>query len=801
LEISQETPRVASSRSAVRLVTGVLLAGLAVGGLFLAIRWALGLPQMPYNVRELFPKSHRDVHVAVFSVWLVWLGVAPAWVGDFLAVRSRQILFMPLWAAAIGLASWFMLAFSVTRESLGDILGAPTLGWGGDWELMCRFAALQGTWTIALLIAGATGGTFCRRGWRAGFKRLATASLCGAPWLVLAWTTVVGWANTDNLTELIRATPGKWVGPCFLAVLVGMIAMNASALSYAWGGRGGWRKLRAMAIAPLLIAPGWGLLWLGLEPAVQKYGTTFPAARFLLGPDRETVLSLGELAFRWGCVQLGLVVVLTLGGVIALGLRPRRDGASGLGEGPGADLANRDVPGRWRRRYMVLAILWAACLLYGSLIPLNIQPMGLDEAFDTFGRAMRLTEQPSGKADTVTNVAMIIPLTFSLMGSCWRRGGRYGRGWQVPLIVIGAAGLSFVLEFGQVYVPGRSTSGHDLIAQTVGSVLGLAGWMAFGGALTQWFDGLFGESDRSALGVKLLWAYLVLFVLYSVIPPYLTLSVAQVWHKYKSGMITLVPFSGPGELNIVAVAMKTIVYVPIGYLFAIRAGRLRRPRLAAVVGGLVFAGAMELAQVLILPRVATVTDVMLGMAGAWIGGMMAWGLGPIATGRGLHGPWWGRWGVWFKLPAVVGMVALMACQHWDGLVVRRSADAMAQGLGVALSRPVGSIFNDKGPLEAASRLVQEFGAFLLLGMLLQSLFSRRRMAVVAGLVLVLSLELGRLALSRYLPDATMTVAGLAGAMASLWGYRCVVSVFLTPSALAEASESGAHGNPLDEPAG
>ena len=176
-------------------MAAMLLGVAIVGGISIGIQWVLQLPQVPYNVRELFPADHPGVSAAVFSVLLVWLGLGPAWVGTFSSAGPVNCRCLPLWAAAIGLVSWMMFRFAVTRESLGDVLGWPTLGWGGDWELLARFLALQGTLTLTLLIAGVMVGSVWLLGWTGGLRRGSLAFVHGMPWLVLAWAVVVGWCE------------------------------------------------------------------------------------------------------------------------------------------------------------------------------------------------------------------------------------------------------------------------------------------------------------------------------------------------------------------------------------------------------------------------------------------------------------------------------------------------------------------------------------------------------------------------------------------------------------------------------
>jgi len=744
------------------------------------MQWAFRLPQMPYHVRDLFPQEHPKVSMAVFSVLLVWVGLAPAWVGDFLARRPR------LWATVIGLVSWSMLRFAVTRESLWDVLGSQTLGWGGDWELLCRFIALQGTVTLVLIVSGVLAGSVRRLGWRGGLRRGGLALLWGAPWLVLAWTAVVGWADTDNLTELIRATPWTWVGPAFLTALLLLIAFSASALSHAWSRRGLTGKLVATGAALVAVGPGWGLFWLGLVPAVEKYEMTFPAVRFLLGPDRGTPMALSELAFRWGAVQIGAVVVLGVGGLIALCLRP------GHGESPphhddelAVEQHGPNSSRRWRRVYLALASAWAAFLVYGSMIPLAVQSMPFEDALTVFTEAMQSPDSRWSQSDMVTNITMLVPLTFFALGA-WSYGRPRGRYWlKMPIIFASGVVLTFAMEFSQVFLPDRTTSVHDVIAQAIGNALGLAAWAAFGVHLTRWIGRMLVEKDRPTLCMKLLYTYAAVLLIYSILPLNFTISVGKIWHKYKSGMINLIPFAGAGEPAVLASVMKTALYVPVGFMFACRSGRSGRPILAAVAGGGLFAAGMEVLQVLVMARIATVTDVVLGVIGALVGGLFAWRLGPIAVGQGVHGRKWQRWGTWLKLPLVVGWLVLLAYLRWDGFDGGGVGRTLAQGLERAFQAPLGGMVYSAGPLDAIPRLAQEFSAFLIFGMLWQAMLAssgrRRLLALGVSVALVLVIECGGLMFSRSAPEILLSVTALAGVVASYWLHHRFVAVFLTPA--------------------
>ncbi len=759
---------------------------LTVLGIWAAIQAFIRMPGAPPDVDELFPPRLWHVRIGVFSLLLVWLGVGPAGVGDYLVRCPRRLPLMPFWALLIGLVSWVLLHFSITRASLEGLLGKPNLGWGGNWELLARFLALQGIGTLSLLLAFVAVGSVLHRGWPNGPRSAGLALAYGGTWLFLCWCVVVGWSNTDTWTQLIRATPSVFVGSVVLATLALLVASNASLLAYAWSRGSLIGKLATLIISPILTLPGWLLLSLGLAP-MEKHGMPLSATAFILGADPQTELSWLDSAVRWGSVQLAGVAVLALGGGIALSLSQTRCGTPPEGRDHAKSPYAEHGPWKAGRVYLILTLAYIALLFYGSLIPLTFQRVPLGDAWQAFLTAMRPAYDVTGQADMVTNIAMLVPLTFCALGALSREDLRPGRWWMIPAIFAGGVGVSFALEFSQVFVPRRTPSVHDVIAQVIGNVLGLAAWLGFGASFSRWVRKLVDSTDLATLHMRLLYTYTALFVFYSVLPLNPTVSLGQLWGKYKAGMIHVVPFSDLSDIGLLGIVMKTLLCVPVGYLLACQGGRQGRALTRAAVGGGLFALGVEILQVFIHGRFATTSDIVFGAMGATLGGLLAWLTGPIASGHGVHGAWWQRWGTAIKLPVAAGWFALIASHRWGGMPADFAGATMTDSFGTVLQMPPGSMVYSISPLTAAGRLAQECGAFLVMGTLIQALLAGygRHRVVAFGVTFVslLALELGCLTFAPGRSDATLAMFALAGAIASVWAYPRFVALFCTPAKL------------------
>ena len=601
-------------------LAGLLLAALAVGATFAAIEATFQLAGLPYNVRELFPREHRTASALVFSAMLLWTGFAPMWAGYFLGRHPRQLPFLPAWAAVLGLVNWAMLRFSVTIESAKDILGSMGRNWPDHWALIGRFLALYGLVALPLMATAAAivpAGPASRRG---GLRRYAAALAVVLPCLAFCWVVVIRWASTDNLTELVRSRPTAWSGPAALTGLSLLLAGSVGLVCYGWAQGGLLRKAVATGAGLLAAVPTWALLCLGLDPAVHKYGLTFPAVRFLLGPDRRAALSWEQLFVRWTAVHAGAVFLLATGGAVAWCLLPWRKALAPADAPAPARPADR-AAGPVRTACRVATVVWLAFLVYGCLLPFDFRPVPFGQAWQAFRHGEVLFQTGWSHSDMVTNVLMYIPLTFCAAGGWTRRRGPVHRAMVAVSVAAAAVLVSLGLEFLQIFVS-RTPSIHDIISQAIGTAIGLGAWLSFGPGLTDWLADAAEQRRPGTRWAKLLAAYAAGVVFYQLLPLNLTISASQIWRKYKVGRITLIPFSDLTGSTWPPMLLTAGVYLPAGCLLAAWAGRDRHPLLAATLGGAALSLACEALQVLVPSRYASTTDVILAALCAAVGGML-----------------------------------------------------------------------------------------------------------------------------------------------------------------------------------
>ena len=315
----------------------------------IGIKLVLHLPNIPYNVRELFRSDGSLVVLAIFALAVLWIGAGSAWFGRTLAVaRYPEFMVFPL-SIVVSMISLTLIWWSATSESIGDIVGASNRfwfvtkenAWGDVWrdiflaldaeefigfiETCVRYWAL---YSPVVLFLGMM--VFAHERWKSPPAKSARTLPLLVMVLLILWLCkgiCFDWSSTDNLNELIaRDGEWGWGGGGFLYCLLFLVCLNALALAEL-PGQSHRHTLVALVSSIAAVPVGWWLLNHGLDQAIEKYEQIFSGAQFLLGPDRSHLLSQDVLFWRWCVVQLAVVATMGLGvhfgKRLPLAIRPR----------------------------------------------------------------------------------------------------------------------------------------------------------------------------------------------------------------------------------------------------------------------------------------------------------------------------------------------------------------------------------------------------------------------------------------------------------------------------------------------
>lgn len=287
-----------------------------------------------------------------------------------------------------------------------------------------------------------------------------------------------------------------------------------------------------------------------------------------------------------------------------------------------------------RRLYLLFAIGFTLFAFYGSALSPRFQSVPFADAVQQFKQLPLIPEYVS-RTDVATNVLFMIPVSFFWLAALLvNRKSQLLQLIAVALVFTCCVLLALSNEFVQLWTDTRVPSKLDVMAQAVGSSIGILLWQTLGTAVTEWLRS-YSVADRPDR--RLIWlleAYLIGLVIYSMMPLDLTISVSDLGHKLLNGQIEWRPFQYyPLHFDrTLDVLRNIVVFIPIGMFAAVwHTGRDHPVRSwpdASSLGVLIVL-AIELAQLFVQSRFTSITDVLFGSIG-------------VIAGVAIMRVWWGR---------------------------------------------------------------------------------------------------------------------------------------------------------------
>jgi len=459
---------------------------------------------------------------------------------------------------------------------------------------------------------------------------------------------------------------------------------------------------------------------------------------------------------------------------------------------------------------LALALAWTVFAVYGSLVPLQYHSVNLADAIEIFRNLPPLWVGMGTRADWVANILLFVPLTFFWLGAltCDRRVS--AKVVAACLVVAVAAAAAVALEFTQIWFAGRTVSRNDIVAEILGGLVGAGVWLGAGQSIVAWLR-LFSLDRRPrSRFVWLLQVYLLGFVIYSVIPLDLTISLTELYHKYKSGQVLLVPFSYHYDSPATVVYQffaDIAVFVPVGAWIALTQRNPARSRslvVVGIIGGGIIAGLIEFAQLLVLSRFTDVTDVLLGTIGAGTG---AWLVQRNSTQESSADASRRRFGadsrsslLWLATIAAYSLFLMLGfwfpfeLSHDRALIVKR-LDGFFRVPFLALY--LGSEFNAIKQLLVRVLLFAPLGVMWARVATLRRTTSTRRLLLLCGFVysagLALGIEAAEILMPSKIADSTEVLLCSAGALGGLYAGSVLLG-----SHKREAASAGAIRQASDE---
>jgi len=440
-----------------------------------------------------------------------------------------------------------------------------------------------------------------------------------------------------------------------------------------------------------------------------------------------------------------------------------------------------------RVHFFLLGAAFIGFAVYGSLVPLRFTPLSFSTALERFAEIPALGPEVQSRTDWATNVLLFVPIGFFAVGAlCVDRRRRWAVLATVPIAACCAA-LSVAIEFAQLWFPPRTASQNDIAAETIGGLAGCVLWVFIGQTLTDWLRTYTRDASPKRQVDWLLQAYLLGFIIYSVLPLDLTLSVADLYRKFKGGKLVALPFSyGYGSVFawVYQLAKDVVLFVPIGAwaatAFVGRGRQVRSLGQSVLIGGLIVA-AIEVAQLFVYSRFTDATDIIMGTAGVAVGAALmrrlrgATGGQPVAepaTESAAANLAWLRW-----LAIAALYAALVTAGYWFPFDFSADKEMIKQRLAGFFGVPLAAMYTGS-EFKAVSNLLQKTLVFAPLGALVT--VAARQMPVpqavrrifLGGLLLVcfgvaFGIELGQVLSPRHTPDFTDVILCTAGALVGM----------------------------------
>jgi glycopeptide antibiotics resistance protein len=437
------------------------------------------------------------------------------------------------------------------------------------------------------------------------------------------------------------------------------------------------------------------------------------------------------------------------------------------------------------RAYLVLAVTFTALAVYGSFVPFRFAAMPVTEAVGRFFRGLSHWSAPASRSDLAVNFMLFIPISFFWLQVA---GGQAktsrDKAIAVFLTLVACTAVSLAIELTQNWFPPRVPSLRDVVAQMGGTAVGCAIWLAAGRTVSDWLQAYLAQPRPARQINWLLQIYVIGLLLYSIMPLDLTISPAELHHKYEDeGKVVLMPFShdyGSALQTVYVLASDVAIFLPVG-MWAVTAfvpAGCRRSLSSSFLLGFAVVAGVEFCQLFVLSRFTDTTDLITGAVGVLIGAHLMRRWSARLTEPSVKRPRLGTAPViaWEWLAVAAIYAACMIVVYWAPFDFTSNKELIKQRMGHFFSLPFSAALRGH-PFVAITAITRKVVLFLPLGVFFalaaRPLPTRFRRLLLAVLLLLswgvtLIIELGQIPLLEHSPAFDDTFIYTAGTALGVW---------------------------------
>ena len=289
-------------------------------------------------------------------------------------------------------------------------------------------------------------------------------------------------------------------------------------------------------------------------------------------------------------------------------------------------------PGRCAR----WACVYALAVIYVSVVPgpfgLTFVPRDPAAAWRMLLATPYLVTGSDQRPDWMANLIMLIPLGFLASGALWPERGAFRRVAGAGAALIGCIIFVAAVKYLQLFFPPRTVSLNYFIAQSLGSLIGVALFCLFRGRLTALRADLAGGGDRPMIALG--GFYVVGWLLFLLFPFDVALSGEDL--RVRAAVLPQLLLSWPGAklplgLRLAIPLAEAAATIPIGVWLALP--RRNWPLFRIALTGFLMMSAATVASMLLLDTTPSVAALAFRTVGIVLGGMLARRLAGSDPGR------------------------------------------------------------------------------------------------------------------------------------------------------------------------
>jgi VanZ family protein len=219
-------------------------------------------------------------------------------------------------------------------------------------------------------------------------------------------------------------------------------------------------------------------------------------------------------------------------------------------------------------------LLWVAFVIYGSLVPLDYRPLPLEVAWSHLLNAPMFSIGAEGRADWIANGVLYFPVGFFtsgvLLGSRPDAAGAVRRTLAALLGLVFGAVLAVAIECAQTAFPPRTVSLNDLVAEVIGTAIGVMAALAGTGHFLELLAGF--DIGGKVLARRVALSYALVFPALALFPFDLLMSSDEWRAKLVGNQVSWWLAGSALELGGVRLtaklAVEALAVVPLGALWS-----------------------------------------------------------------------------------------------------------------------------------------------------------------------------------------------------------------------------------------